>query len=148
MKYFELTTEAAGSFGESVEFAGPRQERPPKVTKMAYDFESWPEDAINGWMSHYIVTKELAQALESANPPLTGFSIGEVEITTESQFDELYGDRELPKFVWLKIEGAAGISDFGISSKNSIVVSDRVLQIIKRFPHKYLKQDTFNLQSD
>ncbi len=145
MKYFELTTQAAGSFGESVEFAGSRQERPPKVTKMAYDFESWPEDSINGWMSHYIVTKELAQALESANPPLTGFSVGEVEVTTESQFDELYGDRELPEFVWLKVEGEAGKNDFGLSLKNSIVVSDRVLEIIKCFPHKYLKQNIFKL---
>lgn len=139
MKYFELNTEASGNFGESVEFAGPRQERPPKVTKMAYDFESWPEDAINGWMSHYIITKELGQALHSAHPALTGFSIGEVEITTESQFDELYGDRELPDFVWLKVEGKAGKDDFGLSSNNSMVASERALEIIKKFPHKHLK---------
>lgn len=144
MKYFELNTQAAGSFGESVEFAGPRQERPPKVTRMAYDFELWPEDAISGWMSHYVITKELSEALQSATPALTGFSIGEVEITTESQFDELYGDRELPDFVWLKVEGTAGKDDFGLSANNSMVASERALGIIKQFPHKYLKLEDYS----
>ncbi len=139
MNYFELNPEASGTFGESVEFDGSRQDRPPRVTKMAFDFEQWPEDCIIETICNFIITEPLKQALEQVSPPLTGCSFGHVEITTEEQqFDELYGDRELPNFVWLKIEGTACKDDFGYSQENSLVVSERVLEVIKLFPHKYL----------
>src|SRR5262249_34584493 len=73
--------------------------------------------------------ESLAEAIKRAR--LTGVSFDEVEITTSEQFRELYPNRRLPNFVWLKADGKPGHEDFGIASDLRLVVSGRALALLK-----------------
>jgi len=72
----------------------------------------------------------MAHEIEEAK--LTGVRFDEVEVTTSDQFKELYPDRQLPKFVWLRVEGKAGHDDFGIAPGLRLVASERAFELLKR----------------
>jgi hypothetical protein len=78
----------------------------------------------------YIVTERMAREIERAQ--LTGVRFDEVEVTTSGEFDDLYPDRQLPKFVWLRVEGKPGDDDFGLAQGVRLVVSDRALEVLRR----------------
>jgi hypothetical protein len=40
-------------------------------------------------------------------------------------------DHKLPPFAWLKVDGQAGRDDFGIAPDYRLVVSERVLDVLK-----------------
>ncbi len=61
----------------------------------------------------------------------TGVSFSSVEVSKSGQFEDLYPNCQLPKFVWLKVTGQAGKNDFGLSSKDSLVVSERIMKILE-----------------
>jgi hypothetical protein len=49
----------------------------------------------------------------------------------------LYGDRPPPAFSWLQITGRAGKDDFGLSSSGYLIVSKRIVNLLKAFGLKY-----------
>jgi len=77
----------------------------------------------------------MRRLIENANA--TSCSFGSVTITTSEEFKELYPTRRLPAFSWLRIDGIAGRDDFGSSQAGTLVVPDRVLEMMKlaRFAH-------------
>jgi hypothetical protein len=93
---------------------------------------------MEGWLGDYllestpcfIVAEPLANELQRAG--LTGFRLDEAEVTKSEQFQELSPARELPRFLWLKVEGEPGKADFGLDPALRLVVSERALEVLKR----------------
>jgi hypothetical protein len=62
---------------------------------------------------------------------LNGVWFDEVEVTTSDQFKEFCPNRQLPKFVWLRMEGTAGQDDFGTAPDGRLVVSEQALTLLR-----------------
>jgi uncharacterized repeat protein (TIGR02543 family) len=128
MKYYRIEPEVAGGWGKNTVFTRTPG-RPTVVHKLHYQFDGWLGDELLTSTPCFIVTERLAREIERAQ--LTGVRFDDVEVTTSDEFRELYPNRQLPKFVWLKIEGKPGQDDFGITPGLRLVVSERVLELLK-----------------
>ena len=73
-----------------------------------------------------------AIAREIGGAELTGVRFDEVEVTVSQEFMQLYPSRQLPKFVWLKVQGTPGGDDFGTAQDLRLVVSERALEVLRR----------------
>ena len=62
---------------------------------------------------------------------MAGAKFDDVEVTTSEEFRELYPNRQLPIFAWLRVEGTAGEDDFGIASDGRLVVSGNALRVLR-----------------
>ena len=143
MKFHQVQAECSGELGDETVYDGKPTDRPLRIKELQFDFISVPHDALHCSMGQYVGWKELEHALLELNN-LTGIEFHKVKIYADEQIKELHPE-PLPKFRWFKITGEPYIDDFG-SIGLDIVISDRVMEIIKRFPHKFLKQGTFKLQ--
>jgi hypothetical protein len=128
MIYYALEPEAPGGFGPKSVFIDVTA-RPPIIIKFNYEFDIWPRDPLVEAVACYIVTESLKEQIAALHP--TGVSFGPVEISTSGQFEDHYPKHELPKYVWLQVTGNAGQDDFGLSKTHSLVVSDRILKVLK-----------------
>jgi hypothetical protein len=79
----------------------------------------------------YIATKDLA--LEIENRQLSGVEFYFAEMTLSDQFKKIHANREVPDFVQLKAVGEPGKDDFGVASGLRLVVSQRVLDMLKQY---------------
>src|ERR1700761_8143846 len=112
MKYFYIEPEVAGGLGKSTIMN--RGVHPPIVNKLHYHFDGWLGDQLLESFPCFIATEIAKQKLQEGG--FTGIDFDRVEITVSKQFLELYPNRQLPNFVWLKVVGAVGLDDFGTSS--------------------------------
>jgi hypothetical protein len=126
-KYYALEPEVAGGFGPH-SVLNPKV-RPLDVNRFHYEFDVWLGDPLLEAVGCFIVTEPLRQMI--AEMHATGMSFGDVEISKSPQFDDLYPNRPLPDFVWLKVLGKAGRDDFGLSPNHGLVVSERILNLLK-----------------
>lgn len=130
MKYYCLEPEVAGGWGKNTVF----KRTPGKATvvhKLHYEFDGWPGDELLESTPCFIMSERIAREIERDH--LSGARFDNVEITTSDEFKELYPNRQLPKFVWLKVEGKAGQDDFGIAQDARLVVSERALGLLREF---------------
>ena len=123
--FYELEPEVAGGFGDEAEL--DNSVHPPKVNNLHIVLDGWLGDSLLECFPVYLVTQELKSEIESES--LTGCNFESAKITTSDQFRELYPDRDIPEFIWLKVKGVAGRDDFGISSENSLVISKKVMNL-------------------
>jgi hypothetical protein len=128
MKYYYLEPEVPCSSG------GDRTEadwttHPPTVTKLHWEMEYSPDDALLESFPCWIATVETMNAIRSAK--LTGATFDEVEVTMTEQARDFEPDFILPDFVWLKIDGKAGQDDFGVAPNLRLVVSERALKLLQ-----------------
>lgn len=129
MKYYSIEPEVAGGWGKNTVF----DRIPGKGTfvhKLNYEFDGWLGDELLESSPCYIVTERMAREIERAQ--LTGARFDEVEVTTSEQFRDIYADRQLPKFVWLRVGGKLGQDDFVLGPDRRLIVSDRALELLKR----------------
>ncbi|NQZ07411.1 MAG: hypothetical protein HRT35_09655 [Algicola sp.] len=125
--YFYIEPEVSGGFGKNNQ--ADTTVHPPNVSKLHYLFDGWLEDDILETFPCFIVTKRLKNAL--MQQCFTGFSIDDVEISKSEQFDNIYPNKTLPNFYWLKVTGVAGKDDFGIANDHRLVISQRILNLLK-----------------
>ena len=128
MKYYVVEPEVAGGLGERTRI--DRSTGKMVVTTLHYQFDGWLGDELLESTPCYIVSERMAHAIEQAQ--LTGVRFDEVEVTTSDQFREFYPNRQLPKFVWLKVEGKPGHNDFGIAQDLRLVTSERAIEVLKQ----------------
>ena len=140
MTYFILEPEVAGDFGPAT--TGDWRARPPRFEKFNYEFDTWPCDPILEALSTFIVTDRLKERLIEAHA--SGVAFGDVEVTKAGIFLDLYGDRPLPAFCWLQITGRAGKDDFGLSSSRRLVVSERMMNLLKAFELTYCEVSEYD----
>lgn len=138
MKYFILDPEVAGSLGPKTEM--DTTVHPPTVTKLHYEVDAWLGDDIVQSFPCYLVSERLKTKLKLIKP--SGLSFASAEVTPSDNFDELKHGRELPKLYWMKVSGAPGSDDFGLTSDARLVVSEGVLEEMKQlqFNHCDVKQ--------
>ena len=133
MTYFLLEPEVAGGFGPAT--TGNLRVRPPQLEKFNYEFDVWLGDPLLEAVRNFIVTDRLKERWIEAHA--TGVAFGDVEVTKSGEFLDLYGDRPLPSFSWLQITGRAGKDDFGLSPSGDLIVSERIINLLKEFGLKY-----------
>lgn len=129
MRFFVLEPEIAGGWGERT--VADTSVFPPTVTALHYRFDGWLGDELLESFPCFIVTDRLATRIRRSG--LTGVRLQAVEVSTSDQFDELYPDRELPVFKWIRPVGTARVDDFGLSSAQRFVVSERALALLRKF---------------
>lgn len=127
MKYFYVEPEVAGGLGQNTVIN--RNVHPPIVSKLHYHFDGWLGNLLLESFPCFIVTESARQKIQSAG--FTGIEFDQVEITKSEQFQELYPNRQLPEFVWLKVNGKPGQHDFGIAPDARLVVSERALKVLR-----------------
>lgn len=130
MNYYVIEPEVAGGWGEAT--VVDTSTNPPTISKLEYKFEGWQGDPLLESFPAFIVTRDLGAALVSSS--LSGFELRHVTVTKSSTFIDLYPTKDLPEFDWLYVTGEAGKNDFGIDGNiNSLVVSDKVMEILEKF---------------
>jgi len=125
--YHVLEPEVAGGLGPRTVMGASTH--PPVVSKLHYQLDGWLGDELLESFPCFVVTENMRTLIETCEP--TGCSFDVVELSVSEQFMELYGNRIIPNFWWLKINGKAGHDDFGISNQNELVVSERVVRIMR-----------------
>lgn len=129
MKFYRLEPEVAGGLGPDTVM--DRSMSPPRIEKLHYVFDGWLDDGLLESFPCFIVTRPLANEIRQTRP--TGVELANVEISKSPQFEELFPGKSLPEFRWLKVFGTPGKDDFGISGDYRLVVSERILNLLKRF---------------
>lgn len=127
MKYFYIEPEVAGGLGKNTVMN--RGVHPPVVSKLHYHFDGWLGDQVLESFPCFIASEVVREKLQETR--FTGVTFDQVEITVSEQFQELYPNRQLPKFVWLKVEGAAGQDDFATAPDGRLVASEQALQLLQ-----------------
>jgi hypothetical protein len=150
MKFYLLRVESAGDLGGRSIIENPKA-RPLVVTRFHYELDMWPTDDLLQAVGVFMASEQLVNKLKPLIPPVTGVSFDEVEVTTSDRFDEwhskpgteTYRDKsKLPKYVWLKVSGRAGIDDFGLANSR-LVVSDRVLSAMRLCVLEFCKVEDY-----
>ena len=129
MRYFSIEPEVAGS-SEGDNSVMDRSVHPPIVSRLHYVFSGWSGDVLLTSFPCFIVTEDAMKKLVEIGA--TGARFADVEVTTTYPFREFYPDTKLPRFAWLQVTGQAGRDDFGLARKIRLVVSERVLDALKR----------------
>ena len=129
MRYFLIEPEIAGGLGKSTLM--DRTNHPPVVSRLHYELEGWLGDALLESFPAFVITEQATSALVQAG--ITGADFGTVDVTTSDQFEEMYPDRKIPNFFWLRIKGKAAQDDFGTAPDGRLVVSQRTLDILSQF---------------
>jgi hypothetical protein len=128
MNYYLLQPEVAGGLGNHTDL--DRSVHPPRVSHLHYEFAGWLGDDLLESFPCYIITHRAADAL--AVSALSGFALADVEVSRSEEFDEVYGDLQLPPFRWLQITGIPDQDDFGFA-KEGLVVSARAHEVLSAF---------------
>jgi hypothetical protein len=126
MQFFLVEPEVAGGLGEHTVMDVTTH--PPKIHKLNYEFDGWSGDVLLTSFPCYIVTDDARIALEKLRA--TGISFSEVEVSLSTTFKEIFENKDMPKFHWLKINGVAEKDDFGVASNLRLVISDRALNAL------------------
>ncbi|WP_312992700.1 hypothetical protein [Chryseobacterium flavum] len=111
--YKLIEPEVAGGIGEKTEI--DNSFFPPLVKHLHYEFNGWLGNDILESFPCYIVTERLRQDIEFEH--LTGVSFDNVLITKSETFLELYPQKLLPTFFWMKINGEKDKDDFLLQRK-------------------------------
>ena len=127
MRFWKLTPEVPAELGDNTTM--DTTVHPPVVSSLHLMFVGWLGSEFIECFPIYAATRELAGDLEKAG--LTGFQVADLEMTLDEQFQEMYPDRQLPAFVWLKIGGGARSDDFGMDTDHKVVVSDKALAVLR-----------------
>ena len=138
-RHFIITPEVAGGLGPKTQI--DTSVHPPIVSRLHYVFDGWLGDDLLETFPCFIASRGLTESFVSAG--LTGFSVADVEVSRSEQFTDIYGDWQLPEFMWIQISGLAGEHDFGQSS-SGLVVSDRCLRLIQTFSASHLDTTPFS----
>lgn len=74
----------------------------------------------------------------------SGVTFGDVEVTKSGVFEDMHPNRILPPFSWLQVTGRPGKNDFGISTSGDLVVSERIMELLKAFGLNHCEVAKFN----
>jgi hypothetical protein len=123
-----VSPEVAGELGEHTEMDS--SVHPPSVSRFHHRFEGWLGDELLEAFPCFLVSSDLASALEEAR--LAGFCLDTVEVSVSPEFLEL-SSTPLPEFRWLKITGEDRDADFRLTLDSRLEVSSRALEVLKKF---------------
>jgi hypothetical protein len=99
----------------------------PHIEKLHFIFDDWFEDDLIECFPCFLITERLLNKLEG----LKGYIIKDVEVEFSPQFYDLNGNKKVPPFKWLYINGASA-DDFFIDEENCLVVSATAYEQINK----------------
>lgn len=137
--YYYIEPEVAARFSEKTIL--DTKYHPPKVIRLHVLFDGWMGDDIVEVFPCFLVTKPCMDSLSSAD--LSGVEFVSINSRASAQFIELYPNRNLPDFFWLKVTGKAGQSDFGLSEDFRLVISEQAKRLLERHQLKYAELEDF-----
>jgi hypothetical protein len=105
-----------------------RTVHPPRVQALHFVFDGWLGDHLVESFPCYLVTADLAASLAAAG--IVGFELADAEVETSDQFREMYPNRSIPSFKWLRVVGVEGNSDIYITSDNRLAGSQKTLDVL------------------
>lgn len=128
MKYYIVEPEVAGGFGEGtiIDYSSGKM----LVKELHYKFDGWLGDEILESTPCFIASKKIMQEIKRVS--CTGVTFSDVEISMSDDFKSTRPSLILPEFVWLRIDGNPGCSDFAINPDLNLVVSELALEILSR----------------
>lgn len=136
--YWRISPEVAGELAEGTQL--DTTVHPPRVTRLQHRFEGWLGDDIVACFPCFLVTERLAKLLESSC--LTGFQLDDVETSESPEFKEMYPDRQLPHFRWLKITAVQPKQDdFRLTHDHRLEVSDAALALLRSLQFDHADQE-------
>jgi hypothetical protein len=104
-------------------------ETPPRAERVGYEFQDWNGDWIVTSHPVFLATSAAAELLVARG--CTGFTVRDVQVSTDDIFPELNPGLVLPKFVWLDVVGRAGEADLGLTDRGNLVVSEVTLELLR-----------------
>ena len=130
---YKLLPEIAGRLrGETLM---DRSVHPPRVYRVHYVFDDWLGDDLLESFPCYIVSERLYYLLSESG--LSGFEFDQCQVSASHLFQKAARQWNapvmLPRFYWLRVHGIPGKDDFWISEDNYLMVSQKALEILRRF---------------
>lgn len=126
-KYFTLRPEVAGGLGSQTVM--DRSTHPPVVSQLHYELEDWLGDCLVQSFPCFLVLRSTAARLTAE--AYSGFRLSAALVTTSDLYQEINPEGTAPELDWLIIYGQPGRDDFGLTSDNHLVVSSRVLDLLR-----------------
>ena len=127
-KRFILKPEVAGQLGANTIIDTTTM--PPIVSNLHYEFDGWLGDDLLESYPCFICTELLMHRLNKNK--FTGCKFDTCEVSKSEIFNQIYQSKELPVFYWLKVIGSPK-DDFYMNGNGDMIVSERVLSILKDF---------------
>jgi hypothetical protein len=127
MPFWKLTPEVPAELGDNTVM--DTTVHPPVVSSLHLMFVGWLGSEFIECFPVYAATVGLTSDLEHAG--LSGFLVADLELTLDEQLHDMYPDRQIPPFVWLKVVGEARVDDFGMDTDHKLVVSDKALAVLR-----------------
>ncbi len=129
MKYYYIEPEVAGEIGPHsiVHESSGRL----SVEKLHYVFNGWASDEILESTPCYIVSTKLVDLIRSKQ--LSGIVFDDVEVSFSKQFYQLYPNKKIPSFLWMKVHGVAGKDDVFLAEDTRLVISERAWNVLKPY---------------
>lgn len=136
MKYYKLQPEVAGQVGDEsiLEY---KNGMISEVKFLEYSFFGWLGDELLTSHPCFIVTKELAVAMQASN--LLGYTLQDMRVSLSEEFIDFYGNKKLPEFIRLipaelyPDELFEPANDLYLSKRCDLIVSERALLILKKY---------------
>lgn len=101
---------------------------PPIISRLHYQFDGWLGNDLLESFPCFIVTDRLKLLIEKNG--LDGITFDVLKVSKSSTFQQLYPNKQLPTFHWIKVIGHAGVNDFGIAKDLRLVISEKALDIL------------------
>lgn len=127
--YILLKPEVPGGWGGGI--VANTSTHPPRVSHLQIQFDGWLGDDLLTSFPSFFVTAGLAAALRESS--FSGFTLAPMDVVASDLYDQLHPNQPLPACHWLQISGAAGVDDFGVTAQADLVVSQHVLEFLRRF---------------
>lgn len=147
MKYVILCPEVAGGFGAGTVL--DTSVHPPNVSQLHYEVSGWLGDDILTTFPLFIVSASLKACIEQSD--LTGFEFDKVKLTKSKEYKLSLSrrPRESPQnFYWLKVIGTPGLDDFGLNKLSRLVISEKSLELLKKFNISHALIEDFDLSAN
>lgn len=127
VKYYLVKPEVAGGLGPETEM--DRSVHPPRVSKLHYEVAEWLGDGIVQSFPCFLVVRSLGNKLQSQE--FTGVQLASALVTEADEFRDLNPEGVVPDLVWLVVDGVPGVDDFGVTGTGDLIVSERILELLR-----------------
>jgi len=137
MKYFVLEPEVAGGIGKKSKILYENS-KIKEVLFLDYEFEDWLGDDILTTHPCFIISESLCDIIKVSD--LKGYQLQKIDISFSDFFLEVYNKKILPNFIRLLPFSINEVNlinkmllDFYLYKNTTLVVSERSLNILKKF---------------
>ncbi len=127
MTFWTLDPEVPGQLAPGTVL--DRGSHPPLLAEFHLVVAGWLGSDLVACFPAFAVTTRLADALREGR--FSGYELAEMQVSLDEQYADLHPEARPPDLIWLKVTGTAFEDDFGLDSSLDLVVSDRVVALLR-----------------